>query len=95
MSNERDDQKPHAYASEQQGSVRPPNDQPTAEELARGDWPNLEGPGESPADKAYATGAAQTPSDEQVASDLEADQTEQFAADEALQEGLAGPDAPV
>ncbi|HKS70764.1 MAG TPA: hypothetical protein VJQ45_10100 [Ktedonobacterales bacterium] len=93
MSDERDDQ--NTQAPGQQGSVRPPNDQPTAEELARGDWPNLEGHGESPADEAYATGAGQTPSNEQLESDLEADQDEQYAADEALQEGLAGPDAPV
>lgn len=93
MSDERDDR--NTQAPGQQGSVRPPSDQPTAEEVVRGDWPNLEGSGESPADKAYATGAGQTPSDEQLASDLAADQDEQFAADEALQEGLAGPDAPV
>lgn len=93
MSGEHDEQ--NIQAPGQQGSVRPVNDQPTAEELVRGDWPNLEGPGDTPADKAYATGANQTPSNQQVAGDLEADQDEQLAADEALQEGLAGPDAPV
>lgn len=95
MSEERDEQNQNTRAPGQQGSVRPPSDQPTAEEMARGDWPNLEGSGESAADKAYATGTGQTPSNERLESDLEADQDEQFAADEALQEGLAGPDAPV
>lgn len=94
MNDERDDQTTQAPG--QQGSVRPASDQPTAEELVRGDWPNLESSGgESPADEAYATGAGQTPSNEQIQSDLEADQARKLAADEALQEGLAGPDAPV
>lgn len=93
MSNERDDQNPQAPG--QQGTVRPASDHPSAEELVRGDWPNLEGSGESPADEAYATGEGRKPSNEQLESDLEADQTEGFAADEALQEGVAGPDEPV
>ena len=96
MSDERKDQQTNPQAPGQQGSVRPANDQPSAEELVRGDWPNLEGSGgESPADKAYATGAGQKPANETLESDNEADQTQKFAADEALQEGLAGPDAPV
>lgn len=94
MSDERDTQ--NTQAPGEQGTLRPANDQPSAEELARGDWPNLEDPGgKSPADKAYATGQDRTPSNERLESDLEADQDEKFAAREALQEGLAGPDEPV
>lgn len=93
MSDERNDQQTQAPG--EQGTVRPASDQPSAEELVRGDWPNLEGSGESPADEAYATGEGRTPSNEKLAGDLEADQDEKFAADEALQEGLAGPDEPV
>lgn len=78
-------------APSEQDATRPASDRPSAEELARGDWPNLEQPGQpSPADKAYAT--RQKPSDEQLASDLEAEQAEEFASDEAIQEGLFGSD---
>lgn len=94
MSEERDEQ--NTQAPGEQDTVRPASDQPTAEELVRGDWPNLEGSGgESPADVAYATGTGHKPSNERLESDLEAEQAEQFAADEALQEGLAGKDEPV
>lgn len=94
MSDERDEQ--DMQAPGEQGTVRPASDRPSADELVRGDWPNLEGSaGESPADEAYATGAGRKPSNERLESDLEADQDERFAADEALQEGLAGNDEPV
>lgn len=94
MSKERNEQETQAPG--QQGAVRPASDQPTTEELVRGDWANLEDSGgESPADEAYTTHAGHKPSDEQLQSDLEADQARKFAADEALQEGLAGPDMPV